>query len=282
MVVGKTKLMKTRWYPRPHDEKLTWTHGLETGAANQWTMVPLVMYDEGKGAPLAYESNPEHASFAETDEPNCFPESKVDFIVAQLVVSMTKASIETDGLHAIRYAYMSIGTAFIDDYTAINELDSNEIQDVLELTTESTDRQGHPLWNDVKMVASFTGSSTLPAAVPGLTGTQLLEGVTFAQNSYYDMLHYKTNGPKLKSVQGGLRWRTLTRQRPVHIINIKLRSSAKFMNPFALMAVLFGVPKSGTAEQIHVASDTTNINHVNVNLRFRYNEWHQGFYHLKV
>lgn len=282
MVVGKTKMIKLRTFPRPHDEKLTWAHGLETAVVNQWTMVPLVMYDEGKGAPLAYEANPEHASFLETDEPNCFPESRVDFIVAQLVVSMTKASLETDNLHAIRYGYMSIGVAFIDDYTAINELDSAEIQDVLELTTESTDRQGHPLWNDVKMAQPFTNSALLPASVPGLTASQVLEGVTFAQNQYYDMLHYKTNGPKLKSVQGGLRWRTLTRQNPVHIINIKLRSAVKFMNPFAQMSILFGVPKAGSAEQIHMAGDTTNVNHVNVNLRVRYNEWNQGFYHLKI
>ena len=59
--------------------------------------------------------------------------------------------------------------SFLEDYIAIDELSSLETQDVLEMQSEATDRQGYPLYNAVDMVAKYTGSSTLATNVPGLT-----------------------------------------------------------------------------------------------------------------
>ncbi len=280
MVVGKTKLMRTRWYPRPHDDKVAWSQMLE--GTEKWTIVPICNYDEGLGTPSAYEANPENAAFAEYGAPNCFPDSRVDFVIAELMVNMTKGALVTDNIDAISYAYMPIFMSFKEDYIAINELDSHEIQDILELQTESTDRQGFPLYNGTKVIEKFTNSALMHADVDGLTTTQVLEGVTFAQNDYYDMLHYKTNGPKLKSVQGGLKWRTITRNRPVHKVQFKLRRKTKFMNPFTFFGVMVGAQNSGTSEQFALATDTTDIPHLHYTFRYRYNEWNQDFNFKKV
>ncbi len=52
---------KVKMYPRPHDEGHSWTMGLE-GTPDS-TIYPFLLYDEGLGAPSAYNANPEHASF---------------------------------------------------------------------------------------------------------------------------------------------------------------------------------------------------------------------------
>ncbi len=168
-MVGQIKLMKTRWYPRPHNYDLQYAHGLESAVANQHTIIPLVMNDEGLGAPTAYEAHPENAAFVEAAEPNCFTNSRVDFVVADLTFSLTKAFEATDSLVALRIGFMPIFMSFIGDYTAIDELSTAEIQDVLEMQTESTDNQGFPLYNNVDMKITTAALAVLPANVPGLT-----------------------------------------------------------------------------------------------------------------
>ncbi len=271
------KFQKVKNYPRPHQMEHSWMHGLETAVANEYTIYPIAMYDEGLGAPSAYEANPENSAFVEAAAPNCFINSRIDFIISEFIFSLTKAALETDGLHAVKCCFMPITMSFKEDYIAIDELSSLEVQDVLEMQTEATDRQGFPLYNDVKMVERVANSALLAATMPGLTTTQVLEGVAFSQNQYYDMLQYMTNSAKLRGAQRGLKWFTLTRDRPVHMVKIKLSSKNKAMNQFNFFGVLTGVPGVGNFSQIPVAGDTTNVNHVSVQVRTRYNEWQQGF-----
>ncbi len=168
-MTAKTMLMKTKWYARPHNMTINWGHGLETGAANEATIIPITMYDEGLGSPTAYEANPEHASFVEAGEPNCFPESRINLIQAQLTVMMSKAALETDKLHNLTFGYMPIFTTF-DDQIANDEVSGLNIGEILELQTESTDRQAFPLFNAVDMLAGVKAAvDTLATNVPGLT-----------------------------------------------------------------------------------------------------------------
>ncbi len=169
MSMVSRKLMKQTWYPRPHELRHSWGHGLETGVVNHTTIYPIIIQDEAQGTPSAYEAHPENAAFVNTSSPNCFTDSTVDFVIAKFTVQMTKGALVTDGLDMITFGYMPIFTAFIDDLTAIDELSSSEVQDILELQSESTDRQAFPLYNAVDMPIKFTGSTTLNADVPGLT-----------------------------------------------------------------------------------------------------------------
>ncbi len=275
-------LRKITMYPRPHDLFHTWFMGLETGVANQETIYPIVMNDEGLGAPDSYTANPENAAFVVSGGPNCFVESRVNNIVCEIIISLTKAAIETDKLPAVRMSYMPIFTAFLENLVAIDELSSLEVQDVLELTSESTDRQAYPLYNDIKMVERGSGTATLDAAMPGLTASQVLEGVAFSSAIYYDAIHYYTIAGKLKKSQGGLRWFTLTQQNPVKRIRIRFSSKAKRMNPYTFFGVLLNLPKAGDGNQLPIATDTTNVQQISVMMRCRYNEWNENFDFSKV
>ncbi len=169
MVRTQIKMMKTKWYPQPHDMKHAYGHGMETAASNRYTIYPIVMYDEGLGTPSANETHPEHAAFAESPNPNCFVDSRVDAIFTTVQFSLTKLAIETDKVTGVKCCFMPIFGAFLEDWTAADELSSETIKTVLEMQTESTDRQAFPLWAGGDMPIKWTASSTLGAAVPGLT-----------------------------------------------------------------------------------------------------------------
>ncbi len=166
---SKFKLMKTKWYPRPHDMQHQWTHGLETALVNQYTIYPFMMYDEGQASPSAYEANPAHASFTVAAEPGCFPDSTIDSIFAEIEFNLTKAALVTDALHAVKVCFMPIHMSFLEDGTAIDELSTDTILDILHLQTETTDRQTYPLFNAVDMDAKTAAYNVLSNNVPGLT-----------------------------------------------------------------------------------------------------------------
>lgn len=272
----KFRLSKVKEYPRPHDMKHAWQHGMERGS-DDTTIYPLMMYDEGLGAPSAYEAHPEHASFVTTDAPNVFPESRTEKIFSKFEFSMTKGALETDKVHAMKFAVMVVKLAFIKDYTAIDELSSLETQDIVEYQTESTDRQGYPLYIGTKMVEKYAGSGTLATIVPGLTTTQVIEKVTFVPENYYDMLAYGTISNKLKTVQRGLKWYTLTRKNPVKTIMIKIDSKVKAANEYSALGVMIHCPRGSSTYQIPAETDITNISHMLVQTQTRFNEWHHGF-----
>ncbi len=168
-MVSKVMMMKTKWYPRPHNFNVSWGFGLESGVSNQTTIIPLTMYDEGLGDPSAYTANPLNATFAEVAMPNCFPESRINLIESRLTISLSKGALETDKVPAIRYAYMPIFVTF-DDIIALDEVSTLDISEVLELQREATDRQCYPLFNAVDMPPGVkTTVDTLHANVPGLT-----------------------------------------------------------------------------------------------------------------
>jgi hypothetical protein len=280
----KTKLQKQKWFPRPHDMTHVYAHRINAGNPKQTTIYPICMYDEGLGSPSAYSANPENASFAEVAMPNCYAESRVDAIATEFTFSLTKEALETDKLHVVRLAYMPIFPAFKEDYVALDELSTNETQDILRLQTESTDRQGYPLWlgGSQKMDARFNNSAVLDANVPGLTTNQGIEAVDFNFNTYYDCLQYMTNSGKLKGIQGGLKWITLTKDKPMIKLKISLRSKSKRMNPYTFFGLLTTVPASDNQMQTTVGADVTNINHVSVSVSVRFNEWNQDFNMKKV
>ncbi len=111
---------------------------------------------------------------------------------------------------------------------------------------------------------------------------QNIEGVAFSTNEFYDGLHFLTIANKLKAVQGGLKWLTLTKNRPVREINIKLRGKTKAMNDKTFFGVLVFCPSAGSSNQLMAVSDTTDVTHVYAQVRVRYNEWNAEFNHKKV
>ncbi len=106
---------------------------------------------------------------------------------------------------------------------------------------------------------------------------QNLEGVAFIDGNYYDNLNYFTTSKKLMKCQGGLKWGTLSRNKPSVKIKIRMRPKTKRMVPYSFFGVLVYVPIAGNAKQNMAIGDTTDITHVYARMHIRYNEWNQDF-----
>ncbi len=107
--------------------------------------------------------------------------------------------------------------------------------------------------------------------------TQVIEGVAWSSGAYYDALAYQTNGPKLLKCQGGLKYITLTKNRPVYKTRIFIRPKSKRMVPYSFFGCHIGIIKSDAAQSYTAIGDTTDITHVYVNCRIRYLEWNSEF-----
>ncbi len=209
-MVSRSRIKREKEYPLPHNTYSAILKNLEVSP--DFTNWPILFQDEAR-TPGSYFTNPEHASFAEYASPNCSPDSEVTSIFTEIRFTLTKFATQTDGLTAVRICFLPIMSAF-EDLLAIDELTSVEVQDVLEMTSESTDRQAYALWSAVDFTVKYSGSSTLGADVPGLTASQLQEDVEFDIDLWYDAINYYTIAGKLRSVTKGLRWITLTQQNP--------------------------------------------------------------------
>lgn len=270
-------LVKNRIYPRPHQFKVSWEHNL-TNALDS-TIVPICHYDEGQGSPSSYNANPEHASFAEYGWSNCYPESVIGKkgFRATLTVSLTKHALETDKIHACRVAYSIYKVSFLNDLTAKDEVSGLDIEAILELQHDTTNREVYPLYNGNDMAEPYLNAGNTHADQAGLTTDTSLEEVDFSRNNYYDILQYGKLSPKLQAVQTGLRWITLTRNRPYREIPIFLKSKSKVMHEYSGLFAMLHVPKADTQEQLFPATDISTGGHVRAQLNVRFNEWNQRY-----
>ncbi len=273
------KLMRQTWWPQPHRLTAGVTFELDAATLDS-TILPIAFYDEGLGAPSGVNTNPEHASFALVgDQANCHVGSRINMITAQLRFSLTSKFFD-DNLSGIRFATMPIFMAFINDYTAIDELSSLEIQDILMMQTESTDRQGGPLYVAATDLAEkVAGHGNLGANTPFLDTDVGIESVAFNSNAYYNALHFHTTKDKLKSVQGGLKWHVINANRPFMKMDFFIRPKVKAMNPFTYFGVLVHVPVQGDADQIGVITRdiTAATQYLDLDWDVRYNEWNPEF-----
>lgn len=275
------RLRKQRHFPRPHDMKYGWIATAEPSNLDERaTIIPITSYDEGLGAPSAYNANPEHASFAEYGGANCFPNSRIDNIKTTLEVGMTKGALTTDAMSAIKFATMPIYISSLNDLTANDEKSGLDISELIELQSETTDRQTFPLYtgDGDKIVEKFAGSFTAHADHEGLTTTQVFEGITFSSATLYDALHYYTNSGKLKSCIGGLKWHMLTRNHSVKQIHYFVKPKTKRMLPYSFFGLMVFVPHIGSYDQVAQVADTTaDLPHLEFRMRIRYNEWNEAY-----
>ncbi len=275
------KFMKSKWYPQPHSIKGGCSFECDDGTLDT-TIVPICFYDEGLGAPSVFETHPENAQFAViADQANCFVGSRINIINAEIRLSLTSKFFD-DNLTGIRIGTMPIFMAFKADYEAIDELSSLEVQDVLEMQTESTTNQGGPLYVAAKdMAEKFAGHGNLGAATPFLDTDVGIESVAFNAETFYNSLHFLTIAPKMKVCQGGLKWDILSANRPHIKKQFFIRPKVKAMNKFTYFGILVHCEVQGTVEghQIGVITRdfTAATQYVDLEWNIRYNEWNPEF-----
>ncbi len=278
------RLMRTAWYPQPHLITAGFSFEFDDATLDS-TIVPIAFYDEGLGSPAANETHPEHTSFAVVnDRPNCFVNSTINSIEAEFRFNLNSNFLD-DNLMVLRFCTMPIHMAFINDYTAIDELTSLEVQDILEMQTEATDRQGGPLYVAATDLSEKTaGISNQGADVPFLDTDAGLEAVAFNTNEYYNSIHFLTIKEKIKRVSSGLQWHTLTRNRPTLRYKLHIKPNVKRMNPFTYFGLLVHAQIVGGTNQPHTLTRdlVAATQYMDVDYDIRYNEWNQNFAFEKV
>ncbi len=275
------RMMKVPEYPRPHEMTNNFSIPVESAGARATTIYPLITQDEGLGAMSAYESNPANASFVEINSAHCFPTSRINKIFAKLEVSMSKVMLETDKRHIVKFRTALIHTSFMDGELALDEISTLDLNEILELQNEQTDRQTFPLYNAVDL-HDYKANSRLDLSAEqlGLTADLEIEGVAFTQDDYYDCLHYFTNGAKLRTICTPLQTHVLTRQNPQKTIFFNQQSNTKYMNPYAFLGILIDVPSNANAQQYgELADDTVETGVLHFNITTRYNEFNHEFNH---
>ncbi len=283
MALRVKQFTKVEMYAQPHELRYKFAFELDDATLDS-TICPIAFYDEGMGTPTALETHPENSAFAVvTNQANCFINSRVNLVLARLRFALTSKALD-ENLPSIRMAFMPIHMAFIDDYTAIDELSTLEVQDVLEMQTETTDNQGGPLYVAATDLPEPTAAQALLATtIPFLDTDTGLEAVAFVPTVFYNMMHFMTNSGKLKASQSGLKWFELSANRPSRSFDIIIRPKVKRMNKFTYFGALVHVPIHSDQDQNVATGDiTAATQYVTCQMRARYSEWNQDFNSRKV
>ncbi len=240
------------------------------------TMLPILTNDDNRNA-SAENVNPKNSGFAEIGNTHCSPDSIVPNLNVFLSLSMTKLAIETDKIRHIKVDYMPIYTAFENRLDA-KDTDSNDtIKGILELTAVSASHEVHPNYNGGKL----DNGSTAPNSDLGLTTTQVMEGITWDKERFFDALQYYDNGNMLKQVTGRLKTVTITRDRPFNTGLIgRNMPIVKTMNPYTFCGLLINVPQQNLVsfDQYGVADESTSaLEHIHFECHIRFDEWNKDF-----
>ena len=266
-------LMKTRIYPIPHNRLISARLSV-VDVGQRATSVPLIMNDDGLGDPATYHANPEHSSFAERDGPNCFRGSRVNKMLATFDFALTKHCWDTDKLEAVKICIIPYYLAF-DDYTVADEKTGTTIQSLLYLQNEDTHNQGYPLWNGTDIYADVANAGS---DVPGLTGSQNLEGINLTSPStIFKALQYYTNGPKLSKCIGKIRFLTITRRKVTRYkLKVRLTPKVKRINKKTLCGVIIIALDPAGGYQIFSADEDSAGDHVHFQHSLAFLEWQEN------
>ncbi len=269
-------------FPLPHNFGFAFELFIEDETKNS-TIIPIIRQSELAFDIEGVEVNPSHANFAEETGATVAPKSIIPKINFSMNIAMSKISYVTDLTPAMRVSFMPIYTAFEESLTAKDEKTAVEVEDILELTHGTTDKEVVPLYS----AADVSGLMPLGTVVDpneafgdwGLTGNANLESVAFDTELFFDALHYYSNSGMLKKSIG--RWTTVTilKDRPFFFSSNNFTlPMIKRANPYTFCGMLVHVPQSDSFDQLTRVGDTTAAGAgVNVQCRIRYDEWNPNF-----
>ncbi len=281
MALHKGDWPKQTWsHPLPHDFTFSFGLGIDNLSDQNSTFIPYVMQDN---AIIDYETiktNKENDDFAVVAKPNCAAGS---YVPKCTVAWKAFSPVE---IKLMQFHTMKIHTAMLSRLDAFDKKTGNDIETILELTHETTDEQAYGLHTNVKL---FEGHlvQDLPAEIPGLDTNQQPEAINFDMELYFDALHYYTNREMLRSVTDRMKTHTLKSyvvsiNSPIRDIIVtdydsRMPSVCKYMNPYTLYGEIFHAPKTGSKNQVQLGSAVTDLEHLTILGRVRFNEYNPDF-----
>ncbi len=269
-------------YPLLHLIKYKFDLHAENETKNSM-IIPLIRTSQTLADPPSVEVNPHHPSYAEESGATIHMGSIVPRMKLFFQVYMTKGAIETDKLRTLRFDWMPIYCAFLDDLEAEDENTATQIEDILELQHATDNKDVYPIGSTIKS-ANYGGSplSTVGYAETfaewGLTTNSDLEYVAFQKKLWEDAMRYYTNKGKLRKVCGRYKSQVVSRDRMFKYYSANYtHPTVKRGNPYTFCGILFHVEQAGSFDQQPVALDTTDIAHLHVMLKCTYEEWNPSF-----
>ncbi len=252
------------------------------GTTKNSTIVPLFKMTEECNAPENVEVNPTNDNFAIDGGTACHRGSIIDKLRLEMRMDLSKVAIETDKVRQLEVMWAPIYTAFLDSLDASDEKTGADIETIYELQHETTNKDTFPLYANVKLTGTSMNLSTVGFAEDlgdlGLTTTAVIEAVAMSEiRVLFNQMRYYTNSGMMKKVVP--RWHRvrLSRDRPYFTVQRFINKTVKRMNPYTFCGILFTLAQVGSPEQFGLASETTDIDHVNVKMTWNYEEWNTAF-----
>ncbi len=269
-------------YPLPHNFGFGCDLMGEDETKNTY-ILDLIRATEACTGAEAVEVNPRHPSFAEDGGAACFMGSIVPRMSVNFTISLTKLAIETDKMQQIAVRWMPIYTSFLSSLEAEDDKTAVQIEDILELTHNTDNKDVHPTHSTVNIVGlgnhpmSTVGYAEAFSDI-GLTGNATIESVAFDEGLFWDAKQYYTNSGMLNKVTGKMNTVVITRDRPYKFgSNNFTNPIVKRMNSYTFCGILFHIPQGDTPGQYFTIAETTAIDHVHIRGFVRYDEWNPHF-----
>ncbi len=267
-------------HPLPHNFNFDADFNIDNASTERMTYFPLILNDEGLVNPDTVIANPEHGSFAESNNAYCYKNSIIPRMNVTIRCGLAKAGIETDKLRIVNMFWLPVYTSFLNRLEAADSKTGTKIEAILELEHETTGKSCYPLWSGTDFVYSHNIGihANATTALMGLTTDNGGEDIVFDRELFYDALQYFTNSKMLSKVVGKMHRVTLTRDR------IYLYHSNNFTNPmvkrineYTFCGIIIGATAAGTFEQHHRPLDVSDISHWTAQCHVRYDEWNKDF-----
>ncbi len=247
------------------------------------TICTLFRYTDLAVAPFNIDVHPNDANYAEDQGAIIHYDSIIPKVNLKIMATLTKGAIETDKVRSIILNWMPIYTAFVDSLDSEDEKTGNDIEGLIELQHDTTNKDVYPLFAGPKLTdGSAHPLSTVPLSEAlgdvGLTTTAVLESVAFDKTAYFSAMRYYTNKGMLKKVTGRMKSILVTRDRPyIYTSSNFTQPMVKRGNPYTFCGILFHLPQGGSVDQTFRAGDTTAISHLNITMQANFSEWNNNF-----
>ena len=153
-------------YPLPHNYRVNFQLSVDDSTAKTGTHVPIVQSDLGLVSPDLIIANPEHGSFAEVPHMQCHKNSIIDNMKVRVRFHMAKGAIETDKMRSLDIYILPVYTAFLNRLDAADIKTGVSVEDILELTHETTGKSVQPIYGNVNLAAATVLTPHANTTVP--------------------------------------------------------------------------------------------------------------------
>ncbi len=176
------------------------------------TILTLVRTSDDVDNPSTTKVNPNANNYDEVDAgPLIHHNSIVDKLSIHTIYTLTELCTETDKIHALMIHEAMIMGCFSDDWDPLDDKTNLEVEDIVRVTFDTTNRDVTPKFSAVNLVNGVQPVSDVTQAegfaAYNLSVDTLIEAVNFDPDVYFDSKRQYTNGgavnkvmPRLNSV----------------------------------------------------------------------------------